>query len=117
MSPAQVNVSNDYFHSSFIDLVIADLIGLRGGRGRDGKQMLFVRPLIPAKILSTMDAFALDGVSTWAGDVAVVYDRDGLRYGKGTGFRLLINGTLVAKRASVGVLKYTKNLGLPYANQ
>ena len=60
---------NDYFHSSFIDLVINGLVGL-DATNRSGTQVtLSVEPLLPVENVSF---FCLDGVRTAAHDVAVV---------------------------------------------
>lgn len=82
------NHSEHYFHSGFADLIITGLIGLRP-RSDD---IIEVNPLAPDE----WDYFALDGVAYHGHEVTVIWDRNGQRYGKGTGFQLWIDG---ARRA------------------
>ena len=71
----------DYNHSTFCDLVIGGLCGFRPRR--DGA--LAPKPLAPAE----WDWWCLDGVRYHGKDVAILFDRDGKRYGKGTGLVVL----------------------------
>ena len=82
------NHSEHYFHSSFNDLVITGLFGLRP---RDD-DTLEVRPLAPAD----WAYFALDGVPYKGHLVSVVWDRDGTRYNRGKGLRLFADGKEIA---------------------
>jgi hypothetical protein len=82
------NHSEHYFHSSFNDLVISGLIGLRT---RDD-DTLEVKPLAP----DTWDYFALDTVPYKGQLVSVIWDRDGTRYKKGKGLRLFTDGKEIA---------------------
>ena len=82
------NHSEHYFHSSFNDLVITGLVGLRP---RDD-DTLEVHPLAPAD----WPYFALDGVAYRGHTVAVVWDRDGSRYKLGKGLHLLAGGKVLA---------------------
>jgi hypothetical protein len=90
------NHSEHYFHSSFNDLVITGLVGLRP---RDD-DVLEVRPLAPAD----WAYFALDGVPYRGHLVSVVWDRDGTRYDRGTGLRLFADGKEVAASEKLGPL-------------
>jgi hypothetical protein len=90
------NHSEHYFHSSFNDLVITGLVGLRP---RDD-EVLEVRPLAPAG----WAYFALDGVPYRGHLVAVVWDRDGNRYGRGKGLRLYADGKELAASETLGPL-------------
>lgn len=67
----------DYNHSTFCDLVIAGLCGIRPTD--DGR--LDVKPLAP----EAWDWWCVDGVRFHGRDVTVLFDRYGTRYGKGKG--------------------------------
>ncbi len=90
------NHSEHYFHSSFNDLVITGLVGLRP---RDD-DTLEVRPLAPA----TWAYFALDAVPYRGHLVGVVWDRDGTRYKFGKGLHLLCDGKVIAAAETLGTL-------------
>jgi hypothetical protein len=85
--------SEHYFHSAFVDLVIAGLVGLRP-RADD---TLDVHPLFP----ETWDYLALDDVSYHGHDLAIVWDRTGDRYGVGKGLMLFVDGRKLASADSV----------------
>ncbi|MFO0937074.1 MAG: discoidin domain-containing protein [Gemmataceae bacterium] len=82
------NHSEHYFHSSFNDLIITGLVGLRP---RDD-DMVEVKPLAPAE----WDYFALDQVPYKGQMLSLFWDRDGSRYKKGQGFHVLVNGKEVS---------------------
>ncbi|MFT3789417.1 MAG: trehalase family glycosidase [Tepidisphaeraceae bacterium] len=79
-----------YNHSTFCDLVISGLVGLRPGEGNT----LRVNPLVPA---GTWDWFCLDGVPYRGRSVTVLWDRTGERYRRGAGLSVLIDGVLVSR--------------------
>jgi predicted GH43/DUF377 family glycosyl hydrolase len=84
-----VERGKDYNHSTFCDLVISGLIGLRP-RADD---VVEINPLLPE---GTWDYFCLDRVSYHGRDLAILYDKTGLRYGKGKGLRLFADGREIA---------------------
>lgn len=90
------NHSEHYFHSSFNDLVITGLVGLRP---RDD-DMLEVKPLAPAG----WAYFALDGVPYRGHTISVLWDRDGMRYKRGKGLHLFADGKEVAASETLGPL-------------
>ena len=90
------NHSEHYFHSSFCDLVITGLVGLRP---RDD-DTVEVHPLAPAD----WPYFALDGVPYRGQTLSIVWDRDGTRYKLGKGLHLLANGKPLATREKLGPL-------------
>ena len=93
--------SRYYNHSTFADLVITGLVGLRPQA--DGS--VVVNPLVPE---GTWDYFCLDNVN-YRGDVlTIIYDKDGQRYHQGKGLSLLVNGKLAARRDDIGKLTYKK---------
>ena len=80
----------DYFHSSFCDLVLAGLLGIRPGA--DGR--LRVRPLLEGD-------FAVDRLRIRGCEVAVVADRTGRRYARGcAGLCVYVDGALAASVAA-----------------
>ena len=93
------NHSEHYFHSGYADLVITGLAGLVP-RPDD---TLEVRPLFPPE----WDFFRLDRVIYRGREVAVVWDRDGSRYGLGAGLHLLADGRVIASSPTVGRLTAT----------
>ena len=90
------NHSEHYFHSSFNDLVITGLAGLRP---RDD-DTLEVRPLAPGR----WSHFAVDAIPYKGRTVAIVWDADGTRYKKGAGLRLFADGVEIASAAALGPL-------------
>ena len=80
----------DYNHSTFCDLVITGLVGLRPRPD----EIIEVNPLIPQ---GTWDYFCLDQVLYHGRTITILYDRTGSRYGKGTGLMILDNGKKVAR--------------------
>ncbi|QTN34408.1 hypothetical protein HZ994_14495 [Akkermansiaceae bacterium] len=79
----------DYNHSTYCDLIISGLIGLRP-RADDKVE---VHPLVPA---GSWDWFCLDAVPYHGRLLTVLYDSDGTRYGRGRGFRILADGKEIA---------------------
>ena len=91
------NHSEHYFHSSFNDLVITGLVGLRT---RDDN-LLQLHPLAPAN----WDYFALDKVPYRGLLLTIFWDRDGSRYGHGAGFRVWADGRELASADQLGPLE------------
>jgi hypothetical protein len=79
----------DYNHSTFCDLVITGLVGLRPGDGNT----VVVNPLVPEK---SWDYFALDNVRYRNKALTIVWDRTGQKYNRGRGLRVYADGRLVA---------------------
>lgn len=79
----------DYNHSTFCDLVISGLVGLRPRLD----QTVEVNPLLP---VDTWDWFCLDGVRYHGHDLTICWDRTGERYHRGAGLRVLCDGREVA---------------------
>ena len=75
--------SEHYFHSGFVDLVLTGLIGLQP----QPDDTLTLEPLVPA----TWDYFALDNLLYHGHEVAIIWDRDGTKYGRGPGFNVLVD--------------------------
>jgi hypothetical protein len=84
--------SRYYNHSTFADLVITGVVGLRPR----ADNRVEVYPLLPA---GTWDWFCLDGVKYHDHMLTVLWDKDGSRYGRGPGLRVLADGREIAHAA------------------
>jgi hypothetical protein len=84
----------NYNHSTYCDLVISGLVGLRPRA--DG--IIEVNPLIPE---GTWEYFCLDQVTYHGRLLTILYDRTGKRYGKGKGLQVLVDGRCVARSRSL----------------
>jgi len=78
-----------YNHSTFCDLVITGMVGLRP-RADD---TIEVNPLVPRNI---WDWFCLDRVAYHGSTLTILWDKSGKRYGKGQGLRILADGKEIA---------------------
>ena len=82
--------SRYYNHSTFNDLVITGLIGLRPRTDNT----IEVNPLIPE---DKWNWFCLDNVLYHGHNISIVWDKDGSRYHAGKGLRVYVNGKLVGQ--------------------
>lgn len=80
----------DYNHSTFCDLIISGLIGLRP-RPDD---VLDINPLIPE---GTWDHFCLDYIHYHGHLITIFYDLNGQHYGKGTGLHIYSDNFEIAR--------------------
>jgi hypothetical protein len=78
----------DYFHSSYIDLIVTGLAGLRPA----DDNTLIVNPLAP----SDWEYFTLDQVGYRNHLISIVGDRSGERYKLGKGLTVLVDGVVAA---------------------
>ncbi|MBI2510347.1 MAG: glycoside hydrolase [Opitutae bacterium] len=95
--------SRFYNHSTFADLLIADVIGLRPR----ADNTIEVAPLLPADAWAW---FRLERVRYHGHDIAIEWDRDGTRFGE-QGFRLFVDGKLAASAHNLA--KLTAQLPAP----
>ncbi|MES2648196.1 MAG: trehalase family glycosidase [Bacteroidota bacterium] len=77
--------SSYYNHSSFADLIINDLIGLKPSPNNT----IEIIPLIPE---SSWDWFCLQDVLYHGKNITIFYDKSGRKYKKGKGFFIYANG-------------------------
>lgn len=89
--------SRYYNHSTFNDLIITGLVGLRPR----GDNTIEVNPLIPA---NKWDWFCLDNVHYKGNILTIIWDKTGKKYNKGKGFQILVNGKKRAHLSSLGRL-------------
>ncbi|WNV86859.1 MGH1-like glycoside hydrolase domain-containing protein [Umezawaea sp. Da 62-37] len=85
--------SEDYNHSTFNDLVLSGLLGIRPQQG----DRVRVSPLVP----EGWDHFAVENVPYHGHNLSVAYDRDGRTYGQGAGLRVWVDGVLVHKQSDL----------------
>ena len=77
-----------YNHSSFCDLVISGLIGVRPCLD----DQVEINPLVPA---NEWEWFCLDRIPYHGGELTVLWDRTGDRYNRGNGFKVYYNGEII----------------------
>jgi len=82
--------SRYYNHSTFADLLITGVVGLRP-RADDTVE---IQPLLPDGM---WDWFCLDGVKYHGHVLTIIWDKDGKRYGRGTGLMVLADGKEIAR--------------------
>ena len=97
-----VERGKDYNHSTYCDLIITGLIGLRPR----ADQVVEVNPLLPA---GKWDWFCLDGVPYHGRMLTILYDKEGTKYRKGKGLRILADGVEIGASETLGRL----TAGLP----
>ena len=95
--------SSHYNHSSYNDLIITGLCGIRPSEGNT----LTINPLID----STIKYFCIDDVLYHGHNLSVIYDRDGNKYNLGKGVIVYVDG----KRASLNKIngRYKVTIGPP----
>ncbi len=75
----------DYNHSSFCDLIITGLVGLKPR----ADSVVEVHPLVPD---GKWDWFCIDQVSYHGKSLTILWDKTGEKYGKGKGLRIFADG-------------------------
>ncbi len=91
--------SRYYNHSTFNDLVITGLVGLRP----HADNVIEVNPLIPH---GKWAYFCLDKVMYHGKSLTIVWDETGEKYNKGKGLYVLVDGKEVAGRPELGKLQF-----------
>lgn len=89
--------SRYYNHSTFNDLVITGLVGLRPR----ADNTIEVNPLVPE---GEWDWFCLDNVPYHGRNISIIWDKDGQHYHQGSGLRVLVDGKLVGHSPTLGRL-------------
>ena len=85
----------DYNHSTFCDLVISGLIGLRPSEGNQ----LVINPLLPK---GKWDYFCMDKLLYHGKEITILYDKYGTKYHKGKGFMVWVNGKKMGAAKTLG---------------
>jgi hypothetical protein len=83
-----------YNHSSYADLIITGLVGLRPRPD----EKIEVSPLLPA---GAWDWFCLDGVPYHGRNLSIIWDRTGNRYHRGKGLSVLVDGEVAIHRPAL----------------
>jgi hypothetical protein len=91
--------SRYYNHSTFNDLIITGIVGLRP---QSDEGYIVVNPLLPD---NQWNYFCLDGINYRGHVLTIIWDADGQRYHQGRGLLLLIDGQLKARRDSIGKIE------------
>jgi len=92
--------SHHYNHSTYIDLILSGLIGIRP-RADD---VLEVNPLLPTSATHGTAAiryFAVEGMAYHGHSVSIFYDEEGARYHLGRGLTLFIDGRRASSPGSL----------------
>ncbi|MFB6343732.1 glycosyl hydrolase family 65 protein [Saccharicrinis sp. FJH62] len=89
--------SRYYNHSTFNDLLITGLVGLRPG----ADDQVEVNPLIPK---DKWDWFCLDRVNYHGKNLTIIWDKTGDKYKLGKGLIVLIDGKEIGRRTDLGRL-------------
>ncbi|MDR2120857.1 MAG: hypothetical protein LBP64_08315 [Tannerella sp.] len=92
-----VERGKDYNHSTFCDLIITGLAGIRPQEG----DRLTVNPLLPP---DTWDYFCMEDVPCKGHTLTVLYDRTGRKYNRGKGLTVFVDGKPKAKRKELGAV-------------
>lgn len=91
--------SRFYNHSTFADLLIEGVVGLRPRADR----LVLIDPLLPQEAWSW---FSLEGLRYHGHELAIVWDRDGSRFKRGAGFALWVDGREVARRPTLSKIEF-----------
>ena len=87
----------DYNHSTFCNLIITGLVGLRPR----ADNVVEVHPLVPD---GKWDWFCLDRVAYHGHFLTILWDKTGTKYGKGKGLRVFADGREIARSETLGRL-------------
>ena len=94
--------SRYYNHSTFNDLIITGIVGLRP----QADHQVVINPLLPN---GEWKYFCLDGVNYHGHVLTIIWDEDGQRYHQGKGLMLMVDGEKVACRKDLGPLTFDLN--------
>lgn len=90
----------DYNHSTFVDLLLSGLFGVRP-RAADG--LVDINPLVPAT--ANWAYFCVDRILYHGHMLTLLWDATGERYGQGKGFRIYVDGALASSTPTVQRVK------------
>jgi hypothetical protein len=93
-----VERGKDYNHSTYCDLIISGLIGIRPQEGG----ILAVNPLLPEGV---WDYFCLEDVIYHGKSITILYDKTGTKYNKGKGLMIFVDGKRKASSPNLSLLK------------
>ena len=87
-----------YNHSTYNDIIITGLAGLRPSLDNE----FTVNPLVP----DSWDWFCLDNVMYKGHLITILWDKAGKKYGRGKGLRIYTDGKTMAKSRKLKMLKF-----------
>jgi len=93
-----VERGKDYNHSTYCDLIISGLTGIRPQEDNT----LVINPLVPDGV---WDYFCLEDVMIHGKSITVLYDHTGTKYNQGKGLMLFIDGVRKASSPKLSPLK------------
>lgn len=96
--PGGAERGKDYNHSSFCDLILSGLVGIRA----NNQDILEINPLFSSKDL---DYLCADGILYHGHYITVIWDKEGSRYGFGKGLNILCNGKKIAYSNTTSKIK------------
>jgi hypothetical protein len=99
--------SEDYNHSTFNDLVLSGLLGIRP----QTDDTVSLAPLAPAD----WDHFAVENLPYHGHNLTVLWDRDGGHYGQGAGLSVWVDGRRTHRQADLTPVKV--DVGRPVAHE
>ncbi len=85
--------SEDYNHSTFNDLVLSGLLGIRP----QADDTVRISPLVP----ESWHHFAVENLPYHGHNLTLMWDRDGSRYGMGTGLSVYVDGAMVHRQETL----------------
>jgi hypothetical protein len=91
--------SHHYNHSTFNDLILSGLIGIRPRLD----DILELKPLLPEN--AGIKSFALDRLVYHGRNIGIVYDADGSHYGLGKGLSVYVEGKRIAGPSPLAPLR------------
>jgi hypothetical protein len=89
-----VNFSEHYNHSSFVDLVLTGLLGIKP----QADDRLVLKPLVP----DAWSYFAVQNLPYHGHLLSIVWDLDGTHYNAGSGLQVFQDGTRIFESATLG---------------
>ena len=92
--------SRYYNHSTYADLLITGVVGLRPR----ADSTVEISPLLPE---GAWDYFCLDGIKYHDCTLTIIWDKDGTRYGHGSGLIVLADGKEIARSKTLAKLTGT----------
>jgi hypothetical protein len=97
--------SHHYFHSTYIDLVLSGLIGIRPR----ADNVLELDPLVPVQpgTNQRIRYFALQDLAYHHHDISVIYDEDGSRYHLGPGLSIFVDHRRVSGPGPLALTRVT----------
>ena len=93
-----VERGKDYNHSTYCDLIISGLIGIRPQED----DVLIVNPLLPD---GAWDYFCLENLQYHGKNITVLYDKTGTKYHKGKGLTVFVDGHPKASSRNLSMVK------------